>query len=275
MSISEYSVTRKPDAVIGDAQLFLGDCLSILPTLGPVDAVVTSPPYNQLGSRIPEQPTGMWGRVGGGRGFVEAVNSNGYADDMDEAEYQAWQMRVFAAVPCQPTASLFYNHQVRWRDRTVLHPIEWFKPIGWSLRQEIVWDRTGGMMMNARMFCRHDERILWFVRGPSWKWNQDHVGMGTVWTIPHEQNKPHPVAFPIKIPTRCIGAATDARDTILDPFMGSGTTGVACANLGRCFIGIEIEPRYFDIACERIRRAYEQPRLPGLEPESVVQGELL
>ena len=65
------------------------------------------------------------------------------------------------------------------------------------------------------------------------------------------------------------------QDTILDPFMGSGTTGVACIQTGRRFIGIEIEPRYFDIACERIRRAYEQPRLPGLEPDPAKQGELL
>ena len=50
-------------------------------------------------------------------------------------------------------------------------------------------------------------------------------------------------------------------ETILDPFMGSGTTGVACANLGRSFIGIEIDPGYFDIACRRIEEAYRQPRL--------------
>jgi DNA modification methylase len=54
---------------------------------------------------------------------------------------------------------------------------------------------------------------------------------------------------------------TSARQTILDPFMGSGTTGVACAKLGRKFIGIEIEPKYFDIACRRIDDAYRQPRL--------------
>ena len=48
---------------------------------------------------------------------------------------------------------------------------------------------------------------------------------------------------------------------VLDPFMGSGTTGVACANLGRKFIGIEIEPKYFDIACERITNAYRQTRM--------------
>jgi site-specific DNA-methyltransferase (adenine-specific) len=54
---------------------------------------------------------------------------------------------------------------------------------------------------------------------------------------------------------------TDLGQTVLDPFMGSGTTGVACANLGRKFIGIEIEPKYFDIACERISAAYAQMRL--------------
>lgn len=47
--------------------------------------------------------------------------------------------------------------------------------------------------------------------------------------------------------------------TVLDPFMGSGTTGVACAKMGRKFIGIEIEPKYFDIACKRIEEAYKQP----------------
>lgn len=250
-------MTTKPNVVIGDANLFLADCLEVLPTLEPVDTIVTSPPYNQLG-KIPKRPTGTWSRVGSGLGFVRAVHERGYADDMDEGEYQAWQNRVFATIQAQPTASLFYNHQIRWRNRTLLHPVAWFHPNGWVLRQEIVWNRAGGMMLNARMFCRFDERILWFVRGTSWKWNQSHVGMGTVWTIPPKRRKLHPVAFPVEIPTRCIGASTDLGDLVLDPFMGSGTTGVACANLGRRFIGIEIEERYFDIACERIRRAYEQ-----------------
>ena len=54
---------------------------------------------------------------------------------------------------------------------------------------------------------------------------------------------------------------SDENATVLDPFMGSGSTGVACMNLGRKFIGIEIEPRYFDIACERIKAAQDQLRL--------------
>jgi DNA modification methylase len=70
----------------------------------------------------------------------------------------------------------------------------------------------------------------------------------------------HPTEKPVKLMDWCIGFYPDAL-IILDPFMGSGTTGVACANLGRKFIGIEIEPKYFDIACERITAAYAQGRL--------------
>ena len=64
---------------------------------------------------------------------------------------------------------------------------------------------------------------------------------------------------------------TNHGQTILDPFMGSGTTGVACAKLGRKFIGIELKPKYFDIACERIEAAYKQPDLFVEPPAKAVQ----
>lgn len=69
----------------------------------------------------------------------------------------------------------------------------------------------------------------------------------------------------------CIDQLPEPNDTILDPFMGSGTTGVACVKLGRKFIGIEIEPKYFDIACRRIEAAYAQPDLfvPQSQPKPV------
>ncbi|UCH54430.1 MAG: site-specific DNA-methyltransferase [Pseudomonadota bacterium] len=66
----------------------------------------------------------------------------------------------------------------------------------------------------------------------------------------------HPTQKPVEVMKQLI---PDWAETILDPFMGSGTTGVACAKLGRKFIGIEIEPKYFDIACKRIEQAYAQP----------------
>ena len=71
----------------------------------------------------------------------------------------------------------------------------------------------------------------------------------------------HPCEKPLPLLTQILGVSTRGGNVILDPFMGSGTTGVACAKLGRRFIGCEIEPRYFDIACRRIEDAYRQPRL--------------
>ena len=77
--------------------------------------------------------------------------------------------------------------------------------------------------------------------------------------------KDHPTQKPVELMEWCLGFLPDAT-TILDPFMGSGTTGVACMRLGRRFIGIEIEPRYFDIACRRIEAEHRRPRLALPEP---------
>ena len=73
--------------------------------------------------------------------------------------------------------------------------------------------------------------------------------------------KHHPTQKPLDLMRWCVSYVPPAARTILDPFMGSGTTGVACAHEGRRFIGIEREPAYFDIACKRIADAYAQPRL--------------
>jgi DNA modification methylase len=83
----------------------------------------------------------------------------------------------------------------------------------------------------------------------------------------------HPTQKPLPLMDWCLGFVPCG--LTLDPFMGSGTTGVACANLGRSFIGIEREPAYFDIACRRIAKAYEQPRLFDEPPPKPVQPSLL
>jgi site-specific DNA-methyltransferase (adenine-specific) len=256
--------------------LHLGDCREILPTLGKVDAVVTSPPYNQM-SVLMRPPSGSWAKADCGLAFVENWQADGYQDDLPEQEYQLRQNNLFAAIRavCNPTASLFYNHQLRWRDGVLLHPVQWFQPEGWRIRTEIIWDRCGGMMFNARMFVRFDERILWFTASDQWKWNQASVGDGTIWRIAREQNKEHPVEYPTELPVRCIRAATDLDDLILDPFMGSGTTGVAAVKLGRKFIGIEIEPKYFDIACKRIQAALDAPDMFIERPAPAKQEALL
>lgn len=84
----------------------------------------------------------------------------------------------------------------------------------------------------------------------------------------------HPTQKPVDLMMWCLDQLPDAT-TILDPFMGSGTTGVACARLCRRFIGIEIEPRYFDIACRRIEEETRKPRLPFDEPRKATQEAML
>ena len=87
-------------------------------------------------------------------------------------------------------------------------------------------------------------------------------------------DKSHPTQKPVTLMKWCLGFLPDAQ-TILDPFMGSGTTGVACVKLGRKFIGIEIEPKYFDIACKRIEEAHKQPDMFIEPPKKVKQEAML
>ena len=89
------------------------------------------------------------------------------------------------------------------------------------------------------------------------------------------EGKLHPTQKPLPLMQWCLSLLPPNAITILDPFMGSGTTGVACVKMGRKFIGIEREPEYFEIACKRIREAYAQPdMLLEAEKRYQIQGAL-
>ncbi|MFA7282158.1 MAG: site-specific DNA-methyltransferase [Sterolibacterium sp.] len=116
----------------------------------------------------------------------------------------------------------------------------------------LVWDKENGN--NGYADCE----LAWTnlpqaVRRVKWRW----AGM-LQQDMANKEERLHPTQKPIQVMQWCLGFLPNAQ-TILDPFMGSGTTGVACVKLGRSFIGIEIDEGYFDIACDRIRKAYAQP----------------
>tara|TARA_R110002049_G_scaffold12036_4_gene54751 strand:- start:546 stop:1217 length:672 start_codon:yes stop_codon:yes gene_type:complete len=92
---------------------------------------------------------------------------------------------------------------------------------------------------------------------------------------PNGLKKDHPTQKPLPLMQWCITRLPKDVDTILDPFMGSGTTGVACAKMGRKFIGIELDQEYFDMACKRIDEAYSQPDLFIKEPEPELKQQQL
>lgn len=270
---------------IGDATLYLGDCLEILPTLGKVDAVFTSPPYNlgntsgggMPGKRLGHYPenAGLSYRGGSGKWSGGAL-AHGY-EDYDDArpheEYIEWQKKIVTLCwnLLSENGSIFYNHKPRVLNGRVVLPTEYLPLL--PIRQVVIWARAGGVNFSPAFYLPTHEWIVIIAKDDFRLKSKGASGVGDVWYIPQEANTPHPAPFPVALPARAI-ETIDAQ-TILDPFMGSGTTGVACANLGRSFIGIEIEEKYFDIACRRIADAYAQPRLFPDEKPQAVQGVLL
>jgi site-specific DNA-methyltransferase (adenine-specific) len=253
---------------IGDATLYLGDCLEILPTLGKVDAVVTSPPYNMgvsagggfANNRGHYKSDCGYKKRGGGGKWNGGDLAHGYGvhdDKMPWVEYEDWQRRFLLACWAQlnDAGAIFYNHKPRAQRCVVWLPTD-LNP-GLPLRQIIIWARAGGINFSPTHYVPTHEWIILLAKPDFRLRDKKASGAGDVWYIPQESSTKHPAPFPLELPRRIL-ETTNAL-TVLDPFMGSGTTGVACAKLGRKFIGIEIEPKYFDISCKRIEDAYKQP----------------
>jgi DNA modification methylase len=241
------------EEIIGDARLILGDCRDILPTLGKVDAVVTDPPY---GIDIAAASTiGATGRNGGGHRLGARAVKQYAVSDWDSAGMTVGQWaHIRAAAPLWIVWGGNHLADVLGRSAGVLV---------WDKKCQNGWDDTFSEL-----------EIAWtnaLTRAKGFR----HLWAGAIRASEHTANvREHPTQKPIALMEWCLGFIPNAQ-TIIDPFMGSGTTGVACANLGRSFIGIEREPAYFDIACRRIAKAYEQPRLFDEPPPKPVQPSLL
>lgn len=238
-----------------------------MPTLEPVDAVFTSPPYNLSAHGNTGHSSSAWS---------SATIQDGYGsfrDNMPYPQYERWQNKVLATLANlvgPKHGVIFYQHKPRCINGEMWSPFKLIPPL--PLRQLVIWDRGSGFNWNASFFVPTSEWIMVFAHRDWRLKNKSASTPGDVWRIPPENGSSHPAPFPVALPLRGIGA-TNAQ-TILDPFMGSGTTGVACAKLGRKFIGIELEPRYFDIACKRIEDAYKQPDLFVAPPEAPRQSGL-
>ena len=232
---------------IGDATLYLGDCRDILPTLGKVDAVVTDPPYSEL-------VHSTRGRRGDdlrrdGRSGLEKIEFS----SIDSIQGQVAEL----IVPICNGWFLAFSDIFAlngWRN-VVLSAGGKSKSVALWVKPDCA-PQFNGQKPATAFECIG---IYWCGAGVS-KWN----GGGSRGLYVHNTNGPsrhgeHPTEKPVSLMSELVSLFTGESAIVLDPFMGSGTTGVACAKLGRKFIGIEIEPKYFDIACRRIEAAYKQP----------------
>lgn len=213
---------RREDIAEG-VTLYLGDCREILPTLGRVDAVVTDPPYG----------IGYVHGDGGGK-LARSTVFNRVAVIGDDQPFDPAPWLAF------PRVVLFgANH---FADR--LPPSS-----SW-----LVWDKRDGVCSNDQADCE----MAWTNAGGPARLTR-HLWNGMLKASEKGESRVHPTQKPIAVMEWALRQVAQPGSTVLDPYMGSGTTGVAAIRLGHPFIGIEMHEPYFDIACRRVADAHSRP----------------
>jgi len=251
--------------VIGDATLYLGDCLEVMPALpdAAIDMIWTDPPYGH------SNHDGDWNsRLNEVRGIEGKPIANDDADGMrrvvDGMLVEASRVLKPDCCCCccccggggpRPTFAWVADRMDR-DGLTFFHSVIWDKKnpgLGWRYRRQhemvMVSHRAGGKL----------------------SWADQNVTARNVFSLMPPREREHPNEKPLGLVDHFIRLHTVYGDIVCDPFMGSGTTGVACAKLGRKFIGIELHEPYFDIACRRIEDAYRQPDMFIAPPAKATQ----
>ena len=216
---------------INDATLYHGDCREILPSLV-MDVVVTDPPYGvALGRKTGQQA---------------------YASFEDTPQ----NIRDIVVPVITDLIGMAKRVAVTPGNRNA-----WYYPKPDDIG---VWYNPAGSGCGPWGFVLA-HLILYYGKDPHARlpgWMAPSVE-GLQSDVTDIKNRAHPCPKPEKFMNWLVGKATLPGETVLDPFMGSGTTGMSCASLGRKFIGVEIERQYFDLACERVEQSYSQLRLFG------------
>lgn len=217
-----------------------------------IDLVVTSPPYNiknSTGNGLKCPNKGKWSG---------AALINGYAtydDNMPYDMYIDWQRNCLSEMlrVLKEDGAIFYNHKWRVQGGLIQDRHEILE--GFPVRQIIIWRRKGGFNFNPGYFLPTYE-VIYLIAKPKFKLVPKANAVGDVWEFTQEQKNSHPAPFPVKLIDRII-SSTYAK-LILDPFMGSGTTGVSALRNGRKYIGIELSPDYCEYAKMRIQECLRE-----------------
>ena len=231
-----------------------GDCREVLPLIGNVDAVITDPPY--------------------GIGFKYESHEDspeGYGDFL-------WSVIEAAENKCNPLSPVFvFQAMLNVRNFSAWFPREWRL---YAAAKNFVQIRPTVMQY------AYDPVVCWWTAGEGKPWtagteSRDFFVANTAAQVCNKGNieKGHPCPRPLDQMIVLVSQWVPPGLSVVDPFMGSGTTGTACAMRGRNFVGIERERKYFDIACRRIEQAYAQPRLfedaKVGAGDTAVQGDML
>lgn len=232
---------------IGNATLYLADCRAIAADLEKARLVVTDPPYRLTSG----------GKNGGGMngGWMSDYNNNGavVACDIDWPEIMGLCFSL-----CADDADAY----VMANDKNLVPAGYSAGVAGFCIHNILVWDKVNATA--NRWYMKNCEYVLFLWKGRASKIN--NASSKQLIRLPQIDESNHPTEKPVELMAHYIENSSRPGDLVTDPFMGSGTTGVAATKLGRRFIGVEIDVGHFETACERISKTRTQSDLLTVAP---------
>lgn len=253
-------MTFREEILAEGVRLILGDCREVLPTLQLHDVIVSDPPYlvSKGGFAANLQLEGGFG------GWMKDYGNQGDIVACD-LSFDDWLPTVFAAMRDSSQAYFMTN------GRNIKAMQTSAEAAGFKLHTVLVWDKRAALP--NKYYQNVTEFALFMFKGKAFT-IADPASKNLI-SIFQRDDSDHPTEKPVSLMEVWIKNSSSHGESILDPFMGSGTTGVAAVRLGRKFTGIEIEPKYFDIACRRIRAALDAPVLFADPPKPAKQDAML
>ena len=253
--------------VIGDATLYLGDCLGLASRLPPIEALITDPPYSSGGMVRGDRMQATSAK------YINTDSKATYreefsGDNRDQRAFLAWATMVFSALHQNAVPGASVMAFTDWRQLPTM--TDAVQCGGWVWRNLVTWWKPGIRMQRGR-FSSSAEYVVYGSHGPVSDGEKSPQNVLSFAPVGGDE-KQHIAEKPVALLETLIGV-TPPGACVTDPFMGSGTTGVACVKAGRPFVGVEMDRRMFDIACKRIEQAYNQR--PLFEPEPPKQPEQL
>jgi len=256
---------------IGSATLYHGDALALLADLEPgsVDAVITDPPYSSGGAFRGDRSMDTKSKyLSSSSGNRERTSDFG-GDNRDQRSLHFWSTLWAAAAlrAAKPGApALFFTD---WRQLPI--STDYLQAGGWVWRGIVPWVKKTARPQMGR-FSAQCEYVVWGSAGPM----PAERGVGCLpgfYEFAYPSDREHVTQKPVDLMAAMVMVCTGG-GTVLDPFMGSGTTGVAAVQSGRRFIGFEQSEEYFEIACRRIEDAQRQDSLFEASAPPADQGGL-
>jgi site-specific DNA-methyltransferase (adenine-specific) len=245
---------------IGDATLYLGDVLDLAGSLPRIEALITDPPYSSGGMVRGDRMQNTAAKyVNTDSKFTTREDFSG--DNRDQRAFLAWATMVFSALHRRAVPGASILAFTDWRQLPTM--TDAIQCGGWVWRNVVTWWKPGVRMQRGR-FSSSAEYVVYGSHGPISEGEKSPQNVLSFAPVGGD-DKQHIAEKPVALLEALIGV-TPAGACVTDPFMGSGTTGVACVAAGRPFVGVELDQHMFDIACRRIEQAYAQRPLFEAEP---------